>query len=45
MNIRLVDILRRRAGGQDLELLVKGCPAPVPVSRTSTAELRRRLGA
>ena len=45
VNIRLVDILRRRAGGQDLELLVKGCPAPVPVSRTSTSELRRRLGA
>jgi len=45
VNIRLVELLRRRPGGQDLELLVKGCPEPAPVSRTSTAELRRRLGA
>lgn len=45
VNIRLVELLRRRPGGQDMELVVAGCPEPAPVSRTTAAELRRRLGA
>ncbi|TIX51484.1 GAF domain-containing protein [Alteraurantiacibacter aquimixticola] len=45
INVRLVEMLRRRQGGQDLELLVTGLPESTPVSRASAAELRRRLGA
>lgn len=44
INVRSVELLRRRSGGQDLELLVRGCSTPVPVSRKAAAELRRRLG-